>query len=60
MYTVKLSEADIRKVRNILEFKAFELEETKDPNAEEVDRLAIIFDNVLRDIRNEKELEIAT
>lgn len=55
--TFEFSEKDIKTIRNILELKAFELEEMKHPKAEEVDTLARMFDDALHNIRKEKELE---
>ena len=46
-YSVELTEKEIRMIRNILEYKAIELEHMKNPYAKEVDRLATIFDDVL-------------
>lgn len=57
MYTFELNEKDIKTIRNILELKAFELEEMKHSGAKEIGRLAKIFDDALQDIRKEKELE---
>ena len=55
-YTFEFDERDIRTIRNILELKAIEMEDAKNPKAEEVDTLAMIFDEALKDIRKEKEL----
>ena len=56
-YTFEFDEKDIRTIRNILELKAIEMEDAKNPKAEEIDTLAMIFDEALKNIRKEKELE---